>query len=41
MDQEARRTTKITTKHEVEDKEAVIVVLERIPKIDDERVVDL
>lgn len=35
------RTAQITAEHEVEDKETVLVVLESIAEIDDERMVDL
>lgn len=35
------RTSKITSKHEIKDKEAVFVILEGITQVDDERVVDL
>ena len=34
-------TSKITTKHEVKDKETIIIVLESIAEVDHERVVDL
>jgi len=34
-------TSKITTEHEIQDKEAIFVVLERIAKIDNEGVVNL
>ena len=36
-----RRTAEISTEHEVEDEEAVLVVLERVSEVDDERVVNL
>ena len=35
------RTSEITTEHEIEDEEAVFIVLECVTKIDDEGVVDL
>ena len=38
---ETRRTAKITTEHEVEDEEAVLVILKRVPQVDDERMVNL
>ena len=38
---ETRRTAEITTEHEVEDEEAVLVVLKRVPEVDNERVVNL
>ena len=34
-------TSKVPTKHEVEDEETVVIVLESIAKVDQERVVDL
>ena len=34
-------TPEIATEHEIEDEEAVLVVLEGVPQVDDERVVDL
>ena len=34
-------TSKITTKHEVENEEAVVIVLECITKVDQERVINL
>ena len=34
-------TTKVTAEHEIEDEEAVLIVLECVTKIDDEGVVDL
>jgi hypothetical protein len=34
-------TSEVTPKHEVEDEETVLVVLEGIPHVDDERVIDL
>lgn len=34
-------TSKVTSKHEVEDKKAIFVVLESIPQVDDEWVIDL
>jgi hypothetical protein len=34
-------TSKITTKHEVKNEEAIIIVLESIAEVDQERVVDL
>lgn len=36
-----RRTAEVTAEHQVEDKEAVLVVLEGVAQIDDKRVVDL
>jgi hypothetical protein len=35
------RTAKVTTEHEVEDKETILVILERVAEVDDERVVNL
>ena len=35
------RTSQVPTQHEVQSKEAISIILERISKIDDERVVDL
>lgn len=40
-EEKGRRTAEITSQHEVEDKEAVLVVLERVPQVDDERMVNL
>jgi hypothetical protein len=34
-------TSKITTKHEIKNEETIIIVLESIAKVDQERVVDL
>lgn len=34
-------TSEVTSKHEVEDEKAVLVVLEGIAQVDDERVIDL
>jgi len=34
-------TSKVATKHEVEDEETVVIILESIAKVDQERVVDL
>ena len=34
-------TSKVASKHEVEDKKAIFVVLESIPQVDDEWVIDL
>jgi hypothetical protein len=34
-------TPQVSTQHEVQDEEAVFIVLECIPQIDDERVIDL
>jgi len=34
-------TSKVTTKHEVKNEEAIVVVLESIAKVDQERVIDL
>ena len=34
-------TSEVTPKHEVKDEKAVLVVLERIAQVDDERVIDL
>jgi len=36
-----RRTAEVTTEHEVEDEETILVVLERVPKVDDKWVVNL
>jgi hypothetical protein len=36
-----RRTTQVAAEHQVEDEEAVLVVLEGVAQVDDERVVDL
>jgi hypothetical protein len=38
---EVRLTSKITTKHEVKNEEAIIIVLESIAEVDQERVIDL
>ena len=35
------RTSKIATEHEIEDEEAVFIVLEGITHVDDERVINL
>ena len=37
----ATLTAEVATEHEVEDEETVFVILECIPKVDDERVVNL
>lgn len=34
-------TSKITTEHEVKNKEAIIIILESIAEVDQERVIDL
>jgi hypothetical protein len=38
---EKRRTPKVTTKHQIQHKKTILVVLEGIPKIDDKRMVNL
>lgn len=35
------RTSQVSSQHEIQHKEAVLVVLKRIPHVHDERVVDL
>lgn len=37
----SRLTSKITAKHKVKNEEAIIIVLERIAEVDQERVIDL
>jgi hypothetical protein len=34
-------TSKVTTKHEIKNEETIIIILESISKVDQERVVDL
>ena len=36
-----RRTAQVAAQHEVKNEEAVFIVLESVPQVDDERVVDL
>ena len=40
-DERKGRTTQVTAKHEIENKEAVFVVLEGIAEVDDKGMVDL
>ncbi len=35
------RTSEVTSQHEIEDKETILIVLERISQVDDKRMVDL
>lgn len=35
------RTSEVTTQHEIEDKETILIVLERVSQVDDKRMVDL